>query len=86
MGEQTRTQTLEIWLSLRLWAAFFGARYWHNDPSVALMSIGEEDMRGNDLTETFKLLKASGLNFRAATESIKQEITPNFAGLASSAR
>jgi glycerol-3-phosphate acyltransferase PlsX len=29
------------------------------------MSVGEEDMRGNDLTkEAFKLLKASGPNFR----------------------
>ena len=36
----------------------------YNNPSVALMSIGEEDMRGNDVSkEAFKLLKASGLNF-----------------------
>jgi hypothetical protein len=33
------------------------------------MSIGEEDMRGNDVTkEAFKLLKASGLNFRGNIE------------------
>jgi phosphate acyltransferase len=36
----------------------------HKDPSVGLMSIGEEDMKGNDITkEAFKLLKASGLQF-----------------------
>ena len=30
-----------------------------------MMSIGEEDMKGIDVTkEAFKLLKASGLNFR----------------------
>jgi phosphate acyltransferase len=41
----------------------------YNNPSVALMSIGEEDMRGNDVTkEAFKLLKASGLNFRGNIE------------------
>ena len=41
----------------------------YNDPSVALMSIGEEDMRGNDVTKkAFKLLKASGLNFRGNIE------------------
>jgi len=33
-------------------------------PSVGLLSIGEEDSKGNELTrETFKLLKASKLNF-----------------------
>ncbi|KJU81854.1 glycerol-3-phosphate acyltransferase PlsX [Candidatus Magnetobacterium bavaricum] len=33
-------------------------------PRVALISIGEEDSKGNDLTkEAFKLLKASSLNF-----------------------
>jgi len=38
-------------------------------PEVALMSIGEEDMKGNDVTkETFKLLKGSGLNFRGNVE------------------
>ena len=36
----------------------------HKDPSVGLMSIGEEDTKGNDITkEAFKLLKASGLQF-----------------------
>jgi phosphate acyltransferase len=41
----------------------------NNNPSVALMSIGEEDMRGNEVTkEAFKLLKASGLNFRGNSE------------------
>jgi glycerol-3-phosphate acyltransferase PlsX len=33
-------------------------------PRVGLMSIGEEDLKGNDLTkETFKLLEESNLNF-----------------------
>jgi len=41
----------------------------YKNPSVALMSIGEEDMKGNDVTkEAFKLLKASGLNFRGNIE------------------
>ena len=34
------------------------------DPRVAILSIGEEDIKGNDLTkEAFKLLQQSGLNF-----------------------
>lgn len=41
----------------------------YKNPSVALMSIGEEDMKGNDVTkEAFKLLKNSGLNFRGNIE------------------
>ncbi len=41
----------------------------YRNPSVALMSIGEEDMKGNDVTkEAFKLLKASPLNFRGNIE------------------
>jgi phosphate acyltransferase len=41
----------------------------YRSPSVALMSIGEEDTKGNDVTkEAFKLLKASGLNFRGNIE------------------
>ncbi len=36
----------------------------YENPRVGLMSIGEEDMKGNDLTkETFKLLERSNLNF-----------------------
>ncbi len=36
----------------------------YENPRVGLMSIGEEDVKGNDLTkETFKLLEASNLNF-----------------------
>jgi glycerol-3-phosphate acyltransferase PlsX len=39
------------------------------NPSVAVMSIGEEDMKGNDVTkEAFKLLKSSGLHFRGNIE------------------
>jgi glycerol-3-phosphate acyltransferase PlsX len=41
----------------------------YKNPSVALMSIGEEDMKGNDVTkEAFKLLRGSGLNFRGNIE------------------
>ena len=41
----------------------------YKSPSIALMSIGEEDMKGNDVTkEAFKLLKGSGLNFRGNIE------------------
>jgi phosphate acyltransferase len=41
----------------------------YKNPSVALMSIGEEDMKGNDVTkEAFKLLRASKLNFRGNIE------------------
>ncbi|MBI4026000.1 MAG: phosphate acyltransferase PlsX [Verrucomicrobia bacterium] len=36
----------------------------YQNPRVGLMSIGEEDVKGNDLTkETFKLLERSTLNF-----------------------
>jgi glycerol-3-phosphate acyltransferase PlsX len=35
-----------------------------SNPRVGLLSIGEEEIKGNDLTkETFKLLKGSSLNF-----------------------
>ena len=38
-------------------------------PKVALLSIGEEDVKGNDITkEAFKLLKASSLNFQGNIE------------------
>ena len=38
-------------------------------PKVALLSIGEEDVKGNDITkEAFKLLKASSLNFEGNIE------------------
>jgi len=41
-------------------AAMFGTRH----PSVGLLSIGEEETKGNEVTlEAFKLLKESSLNF-----------------------
>jgi hypothetical protein len=44
---------------------FLGARRCLEQRLVALLSFGEEDMRGNEVSkEAFKLLKASGLNFR----------------------
>lgn len=49
--------------------AIMGEAYARNifnieDPRVALLGIGEEDAKGNELTrEAFKLLKESGLNF-----------------------
>src|SRR3954470_21922317 len=37
----------------------------YSNPSIGLMSIGGEDLKGSDLTkEVFKLLKQSSLNFR----------------------
>ncbi|MFN2477355.1 MAG: phosphate acyltransferase PlsX [Chthoniobacterales bacterium] len=40
-----------------------------NNPSIGLMSIGGEDLKGSDLTkEVFKLLKQSSLNFRGNIE------------------
>ncbi len=39
------------------------------DPVIGLMSIGGEDVKGSDFTrDVFKLLKASGLNFRGNIE------------------
>ena len=41
----------------------------NKNPKVALLSIGEEDVKGNDITkEAFKLLKSSGLNFQGNIE------------------
>ena len=41
----------------------------YENPSVGLMSIGEEDAKGSDLTkEVFKMLKRSALNFRGNIE------------------
>jgi glycerol-3-phosphate acyltransferase PlsX len=41
----------------------------YKNPAVALMSIGQEDTKGNDVTkEAFKLLRRSGLNFRGNIE------------------
>ena len=40
-----------------------------DNPSIGLMSIGGEDLKGSDLTkEVFKLLKQSSLNFRGNIE------------------
>ena len=41
----------------------------YKNPAVGLMSIGDEDMKGSDLTkEVFKMLKQSDLNFRGNIE------------------
>jgi glycerol-3-phosphate acyltransferase PlsX len=41
----------------------------YKNPSIGLMSIGGEDVKGSDLTkEVFKMLKASALNFRGNIE------------------
>jgi phosphate acyltransferase len=41
----------------------------NKSPKVALLSIGEEDVKGNDTTkEAFKVLKTSGLNFQGNIE------------------
>ena len=41
----------------------------YKNPSIGLMSIGGEDVKGTDLTkEVFKMLKQSSLNFRGNVE------------------
>jgi phosphate acyltransferase len=41
----------------------------NKSPKVALLSIGEEDVKGNDITkEAFKVLKTSSLNFQGNIE------------------
>ena len=41
----------------------------YKDPAIGLMSIGGEDVKGSEFTkDIFKLLKASGLNFRGNIE------------------
>jgi phosphate acyltransferase len=41
----------------------------YKSPSIGLMSIGDEDVKGSDLTkEVFKILKQSRLNFRGNIE------------------
>jgi glycerol-3-phosphate acyltransferase PlsX len=41
----------------------------YKSPSIGLMSIGDEDVKGSDLTkEVFKMLKQGGLNFRGNIE------------------
>ena len=42
--------------------------FGHERPRVALLSIGEEEGKGNELTqETHALLKSSGLNYTASS-------------------
>ncbi len=49
--------------------AYYKALFEVPDPQVALLSIGEEDTKGNELTkEAFKLLKNSGINFTGNME------------------
>ena len=50
--------------------SYYKAVYNNPSPRVSLLSIGEEDTKGNELTkETFKLLKSSkGLNFTGNIE------------------
>jgi phosphate acyltransferase len=41
----------------------------YKNPAIGLMSIGDEDVKGSDLTKgVFKMLKQSGLNFRGNIE------------------
>jgi len=45
-------------------SAYCSVIFGRTEPKVALLSIGEEDTKGNDLTkESFKLLKKAGINF-----------------------
>src|ERR1041385_2158985 len=44
----------------------------YKKPRVGLISLGEEDVKGNELTkEAFKMLKASSLNFRGDRKSTR---------------
>src|SRR5450432_1130274 len=48
----------------------------YEKPAIGLMSIGDEDMKGSDLTkEVFKMLKQSGLNFRGNIEGQDRKST-----------
>lgn len=50
-------------------AAYYRAVFSVKEPRVALLSIGEEDSKGNELTkEAFRLLRNSGLNFKGNIE------------------
>ena len=45
-------------------SAYCSAIFGRTEPKVALLSIGEEDTKGNELTkESFKLLKKADINF-----------------------
>ena len=45
-------------------SAYCSAIFGRTEPKVALLSIGEEEMKGNELTkESFKLLKKADINF-----------------------
>jgi phosphate acyltransferase len=49
--------------------AYYRAMFSAPEPRIALLSIGEEDTKGNELTkETFKLLRAARLNFTGNIE------------------
>lgn len=50
-------------------AAYYRAVFSVPEPRVALLSIGEEDTKGNELTkDAFRLLKSSRLNFKGNIE------------------
>ena len=61
--------TAQNLVQFAMMGSVFAHTLGYTNPSVALMSIGEEDSKGNDVTkEAFKLLKGSGLNFRGNIE------------------
>jgi len=50
-------------------SSYCRAIFGKHEPKVALLSIGEEDVKGNELTrEAFKLLKGTNLNFTGNIE------------------
>ena len=53
------------YINLALWAMNMGSIFWASiRPRVGLLSIGEEDTKGNEVTkEVFKLLKESHIHF-----------------------
>lgn len=51
-------------------STYYSAVFGRSEPEVALLSVGEEDTKGNELTrEAFKLLKGVDLNFTGNIDS-----------------
>jgi len=52
MLERIQNAKLTIWFSLLSWVTLIRGRYWGRSiPLFGLMSIGEEEAKGNDLTK-----------------------------------
>ncbi len=63
-GANVDSEPLNLFQFALMGSAYSSRIYGVSNPKIALLSIGEEDTKGNDLTrETFKLLSKSDLNF-----------------------